>query len=370
MNHKASLILLPAYLFLFSCGGGDGDNTSNLDYQYTVPEQTNDGWAVADAQQEGLTQETIASLNHAISNKVFTGIDSVVLIKNGMLVHEAYFNGYSRDKLHDLRSATKSITSILVGVAVDNQNITDENSPALNYVDNYLSYKNPDTRKYDISIESFLTMSPGLACNDWVPSSPGNEEKMYKQQDWVKFILDLPMVVDPGTEFGYCTGGVVVLGEVIQGATGMSAAEFASLNLFQPMGIENHRWQYTPNGQVDTGGHLHMRPRDMAKIGQLMLRNGHWESGPLISERWVEKSTRHHIFTSDGNSYGYLWWRRMFTCCGPSLTAFYASGNGGQYIFVFPDIELVAVFTGSNYDSRQQIQPFLMLRDYILPGVE
>jgi CubicO group peptidase (beta-lactamase class C family) len=337
-------------------------------YVYQPPPALSDGWQTASAESVGLDPAPLEAATNEIGGGAFGRVDSMLVVRQGRLVHEAYFNGFDRDRLHDLRSATKSMTSALVGIAIDQGLLTGVDEPVLPRLGGDAGLQNFDPRKRAITVEHLLTMTPGLACDDWNAASPGNEEKMYKERDWVKFILDLPMVADPGTRYGYCTGGVVTLGAVVGNASGQRADAYARQVLFGPLGITRAEWQLTPTGAVDTGGHIHMRPRDMAKFGQLFLQRGLWNGQRVVSEAWVDRSTSFRVRTISNEEYGYLWWRRATQRNGVPVQTFYAIGNGGQHIIVAPGLDLVAVFTGSNYDATALL-PQQVFDRYVLTAV-
>jgi len=368
------LILAVAVSSLFGCSENDNvmgvksvPETAEL---AIMPDQVDDGWSVKHISQLGMNVELIKAMFNTIKQKGFIGIDGVVIAKSGYLVFEAYFNGYNRDKRHDLRSATKSITSALIGIAIDQQHIVAIDDSVYPYFQAYAPFDNWSAVKEQIKVKHLLTMTPGWDCDDWVSSSQGNEENMYRKHDWVKFILDLPMKTIPGNKFSYCTGGVVVLGELVKLASSLSVDEFSKRYLFTPLRITNYNWQYTPAGQVDAGGHIVMTPRDMAKFGQLFLQRGAWQGQQLISAAWVDESTAFHLMvTNSTDEYGYLWWRRSILVSGRSIGTYSARGNGGQFIFVIPSEEMVVVFTGSNYNSSLSDQPFEILQDYILKAI-
>jgi CubicO group peptidase (beta-lactamase class C family) len=335
---------------------------------YAVPAATGDGWSTASADSVDLDPAPLEAAANAIGSGTFRNVDSMLVVRHGRLVHEAYFNGFDREQPHDLRSATKSITSALVGIAIDQGLLAGVDEPVLPRLGGDAGLRNPDPRKRSITLEHLLTMTPGLACDDWNAASPGNEVKMYDERDWVRFILDLPMVADPGTRYGYCTGGVVTLGAVIGNASGQRADAYARQVLFGPLGITRAEWQLTPTGAVDTGGHIHMRPRDMAKFGQLFLQRGLWNGQRVVSEAWVERSTSFRVRTLSNEEYGYLWWRRATQRNGAPIPTYYAVGNGGQQIIVAPSLDLVAVFTGSNYDTSA-VFPQQIFDIYVLAAV-
>lgn len=338
-------------------------------YVYGIPAATGDGWTTASAESVGLDPASLEAGANAVVSGTYAGVESMVVVRRGSLVMEAYFGGFDREALHDLRSATKSITSALVGIAIDQGRLAGVEEPAVTLVGR-TGLQNPDSRKQAMTVEDLLTMSPGLACNDDDPSSPGNETKMYKERDWVKFVLDLPMVDDPGARWAYCTGGVVVLGEVIARTTGQRADAWARQVLFGPLGIARAEWEFTPAGQVDTGGHIHLRPRDMAKFGWLFRQEGTWNGQRVISADFVSRSTSFQKRTSGGGEYGYLWWRRTANRGTMSIQTYYAIGNGGQQIIVAPEVDIVAVFTGSNYNrSATASYPQGLFDQYVLGAV-
>jgi CubicO group peptidase (beta-lactamase class C family) len=342
-----------------------GAGCQHVPWTYRAPEAVGDGWETGDAVEAGLDPALLTAAVNAVRDGEYDDVDSMLVARHGRLVHEAYFGGFDRNRPHDLRSATKSITSMLIGIAVDDGLLSGADERVLARLPEYAGHQNPDARKEEIRVEHLLAMTPGLDCDDWNGSSPGNEERMYRTNDWVRFIVDLRMLHPPGAHWAYCTGGVVTLGAVLASAAGRPADEIARDVLFGPLGIVDYHWEYTPAGQVDTGGHIHMRPRDMAKLGQLMLNGGLWNGERLLSESWIRESTARQS-PADGPDYGYLWWRRQ-TMAG--TRAFFASGNGGQSIIVVPDLDLVAVFTGSYYNKRPDRGHAIFDR-FIVPAVQ
>ncbi|GAB3039561.1 hypothetical protein GCM10027098_42410 [Bowmanella dokdonensis] len=298
----------------------------------------------------------------------YQGITSILLAHRGSLVFEEYFGDLERDSLHTTRSASKAITSALVGIAIDQGYIESVHVPILPYFPEYEGeIKNWDERKRDIRIGHVLSMTSGVR---------GNEDAMYPTNDWIKFYLDQPLVAAPGELFSYATSGVVTLGNVITRASGLSIPAFTDRFLFGPLGITKYRWPITNSrgnqGLAMTGGGLNLRPRDMAKFGQLYLNGGVWEGRRVISKEWIETSTSKHA-TSDlyGEDFGYLWRMIDRTVDGESVRSFEAWGNGGQFIMVFPTLELVAVFTGENFGLFPEMeQPFGLIDRYILPAIK
>lgn len=329
------------------------------------PDALDDGWQVSSLEAEDMAPERLAELEQRIESKEIRAPDSLLIARHGKLVYERYWNGFNRDKPHDLRSATKSVTSLLTGVAVGQQLLPGVDTPILPLLQRYAPFKNSDERKEHITVRNLLEMRSGLSCNDWDKDSPGKEEKMYDSKDWVKFILDLPMAEEPGQSTVYCTGGVVVLGALVEDAAGVPFPEFARRSLFEPLGITQVEWEKADGGRTDTGGHLHIRPRDVVKIGQLVLDGGKWQGQQLVPEAWIRESTASERTLGD-SKYGYLWWLNTFGISGTPVEAWFARGNGGQYIFVFPSLELVATFTGSFYDEPESDLPIQLVGQFVL----
>ncbi|SHG40408.1 serine hydrolase [Massilia sp. CF038] len=346
-------------LLLQGCGGGNNappiKATPAPDEQWTLS-------APAEADMDGaLLEQAAQSLpaNH--------GLASMLVLRHGKPVFERYWNGYDKDSLHDLRSATKSITSLMVGIAIDQGMLSGVDESIATRLNG--PYPNTPGLTRGITLAHLLTMRSGQACNDFSASSPGQEDKMYKSTDWVRFFLDLPAGSTPGSATFYCTGGVVTLGRIVSEASKRPIPEFAGQYLFTPLGIRDARWaSFDSKRQTDTGGHIAMRPRDMARIGQLVLQKGQWQGRQLVSSAWIAQATASHTAIND-TPYGYLWWMREVTYQGRSIKVHYADGNGGQFIFVVPELDLVAVFTGENYNSPKAQQGGQILVTHILPAV-
>lgn len=275
LNLTWIVVALPFYA---ACNGGSpgpapDDNPGLPPYLSLSPENTGDGWPVSTPEAEEMDSQRLRGGLESIRDGHYPGVDSVIIARNGQLVAEAYFNGYGSETLHDLRSASKSITSALAGIAIEQGAfLTDDTLGDLIY--RLDEYGNPDERKAAIRVTDLLNMESGLACDDWHAFSPGNEENMYQTRDWVGFVLDLPMSVNPGTRSSYCTGGVVVLGHIISTSSGMALDDFAQAYLFGPLGIGQVEWRRSPDGRATGGGGMRLRPRDAARFGQLYLNQG------------------------------------------------------------------------------------------------
>jgi CubicO group peptidase (beta-lactamase class C family) len=402
VNSKGRFLvrIIPVLVCLnfLACGsGGGGSSSSNppggnpppaTDYSYQVPDSLNDGWTVAHLEDEGFDLNQIESMMSDIRNGVFTNIDSIALVRNERLVLDELIRtqlgqgdndwGNTDINKHSIYSVTKSVNSALMGIAVDQGIIGSLDEVVYDHFPQYSPFSNWDSRKATTTIKNFLTMRHGL---DWdelsVSYSDSSNSLIHAQNtcfDWLRCLLDLPTTHDPGTQFAYSTHVSLTLGAIIEDRSGMQLESFADRYLFEPLGISNYLWgEETPMGRARTGSGLLLTSRDMAKFGQLYLNLGTWHGQQIVPAAWVTESVQAHVtlpanWTSTG--YGYQWWLDQISYGSSTIDGYHAVGYGGQYIFVFPDLAFVAVFTGSNYgDSDDPGQAYDLLRQYILPAI-
>lgn len=362
-NAMKNLATLSILVFSFVNTSCHGQNT----YSYSQPKEIGDGWETTDLRVQNVDTTLIYRLFEQVTNGK-NKVHSVLLAKKGQLIIEEYFKGHSADDPHDLRSVTKSIRSILMGIAIDEGFIESVDDPISKYLKSPVLTKNLDKRKEKISLEHLLTMSSGLDCNDWDRKSKGQEDMVYRKKDWLQYTLDLPMVNDPGTVSNYCSMGVVLLAEIISQSSGMTIQTFADRYLFDPMGITNMKWGHTSNKEeIPSGRRLYLTSRDMAKIGQLILNKGKWDGRQIVSEEWIEESTTAKTRIT-GIDYGYLWWNIPFKLKDRTIESIVATGNGGQYIMIVPEEKIIAVFTGGAFNSQEDKLPFAIMTDVFLPS--
>jgi CubicO group peptidase (beta-lactamase class C family) len=341
-------------------------------YRYHAPVDLRDGIAVGDIASSDLSATVAGAVVRGVLDGTYQDVHSILLYQRGQLVMEEYFYGYNIGRAHQLRSATKSVVSALAGIAIDAGAIASASAPVLPRM-SYSSYANPDRRKSAITLANFMSMSSGLDCNDHSDSSPGRETVLDEAPDWVKATLDLPMINSPGKTGLYCSGGVAVVGRTVEGATHMYLPDFAQARLFGPLGIARTDWvwNYTLSNANKEYAQIHLRPRDMLKIGILYLNGGRWHGQQVISADWVRASLAEQSRVDD-TAYGYFWWHPWLNVDMPDgalhvdLNA--AQGNGGQKIYVVPQYDLVAVFTGGDYNSAGSPPNKIMAR-IILPAL-
>ena len=329
----------------------------------------------------GLSPARLSEMESEVRRGSFKKITSILVARHHRLVFEAYFEGSDRRSLQNTRSATKTVTSMLLGIAIDLGLLSSVKAPVFSFFPDKLPTKNPDPRKERMTLEDLLTMSSILECDDSNSFSRGNEERMYLVEDWIKFLVDLPVKGFPawttrpedssyGRAFSYCTAGSVVLGSVIERAVKMSVPEFAEINLFSKLAIEQPQWQFTPLGTAMTGGGLSLTSRDLLKLGQLYLNGGVWGGTRVLSKAWVDASVRPHVQVDEDTEYGYLWWLRKFSSGGKKWATFLMQGNGGNKVAVFPGLDLVTVITSTNYNTAgMHDQTDRLVSEYVLDSV-
>jgi CubicO group peptidase (beta-lactamase class C family) len=320
----------------------------------TYPTQ---GWKISTPEMQGMHSQMLTEMMEHIEKNNFN-IDSLLIVRNGYMVFDAYFYPFSNEQKHHIYSCTKSIMSALIGIAIDKGYIQNVDQPITDFFPDK-AFANMDDLKKSITLKNLLMMASGLKCRDsylyrWVGFF-----EMRNSDDWAQYVLNLPMAEPPGEKFEYCNGISYLLSVIIQNTTKMKTLDFARKHLFEPLGIFDVEWERSPQG-IDAGyGEMWLKPHAMAKIGWLYLNKGRWDNKQILPSEWVEVSTRAQIDAALFDHYGYQWWV-------DSAGYYMAAGHRGQRIFVVPEKNIVAVFTGS--DGRGQVSKNL-LDFYIIPAV-
>lgn len=358
---QQTFIIFSILFSLISCSQKDKQS-------FSTPRTLDDGWKISDPNKSGFDKQKIEKSISNISNEN-SKLNSLVIARNGKLVVDEYFNGYSPDSLQKIWSITKAITGTIIGIAVDKELLSEKDS-IYHYLSDYIPEAISSTRA--ITIEHLMTMTSGF---EWVelggPKSAGFQ--LAYSNDWIEFTLNQQHTSVPGTTFNYSTGNSMLLAPITKNATGQQADKFANDNLFLPLGITNYEWDTqsefwtkTQSGELpgakrpadieykkpfsdytNTGSGLRMRPRDLCKIGQLYLNKGKWNEKQIVSEKWINESTQPHFGNSD---FGYHWRLMNFQ----NKSCYFATGFGLQRIYVFPTLDLVVVMTQQHYETMPQ----------------
>ncbi len=322
-----------------------------FEYNYQAPEQVEGGWPVGILSPDSRPQ--LSSVLSQVLDQSLLGIEGVLVVKNGNLIVEEYFYGFDREDAHQLRSVTKSVSSLITGIALDQGLIPGVETPIAELFPEHAKEHEWSDLKRSMQLNHCLSMSCGLKGND-LRDQFAVARATEASADWVDFALSLPMVATPGEHFAYSGGSLMILSGAVQRGAGTSVQEFAQEHLFGPLGIGEPRWYSSPNGLPNFSAGLHLTPRDLAKLGELCLNKGRWQGKQIVSEEWLSESTRARFeVPSYGYNYGYLWWStELQDASGESVDVFMALGYGGQHLFVVPERSLVVVITSGNYHLR------------------
>jgi len=357
-------------------------------YHYKIPEATDDSWPTAHVADVNLDEKKLTELINKILDGTYPAVHSVLIVKGGKLVLEAYFPGrnydgypvdFMRYDTHRVMSVTKSFASTLIGIAVDKGLIKGTEENLISFFPEHKQVLSADN-KSEITLKHVLTMTAGF---DWDESTylyndPRNPFYILlgpERHNMIKYILSRPLKHQPGSKFTYNSGLSMLLGVILEKRTGLKVTKFSDQYLFGPLGITKYIWGYWDTAQTvpRTGGGLHISPRDMAKLGYLFVNKGRWHGRQIISSAWIEEATRAHarfgpMWTT---GYGYQWWLYRFKCENETIDAYAAVGWGGQRIIVLPTLDLIVVFTAGNYSTPHgQVfaMMYSMVNAFVLPA--
>jgi CubicO group peptidase (beta-lactamase class C family) len=316
-------------------------------------------WRHSSPVDQGMDSEPLADMIEKILNEELN-IDNITIVRNGYLVLDVYFHPFQKDLKHIIHSCTKSITSALVGIAIDEGYIDGVGAPVIGFFPDK-TFAHLDDDKQAMTLEHLLTMSSGLRCRDSYLYDWEGMQEMHQTRDWIQFVLDLPMREAPGTRFEYCNGASYLLSAILQTTTKTTVLSFAREHLFGPLGITDVEWPVSRQFVNIGWGGMWLTPHDMAKIGFLYLNEGRWDGEQIVPSQWVEASTSAQINAGTmAESYGYQWW--------VDIGEYYmALGYGGQLIIVHPRHNSVVVFT-SVLASRNFFTAEQLYWDFIMPA--
>ncbi len=384
-KHTISIILVLS-LLLVGC-----ECKPALQYSYHPPEYSNDGFEVGSLEEVNIDSVLLKKAVDRINCGKYDEVHSMLIFKDSKLVFEEYFQGYrykwdgenhhgewtSWDKStpHGVKSVSKSITSIGVGIAIDKGFIKNVHQSIFDYLPDHQHLKMSGKEK--ITIEHLLTMTSGLEWADLGNASNDIVGIWYQDKDPITFILEKPLIHNPGTTFTYSGGNTIILGEIIKNASYMELDKFSEEYIFKPLEIDSSNWPLRfENGVIEAGGGLEMTARDMLKIGVTCLNNGVFNDTQIISKQWIEKSNTPYSnntniniqgHSSGSHDYSYSWWLKSYTKSGEEINMYHAVGWGGQEIIILPELNTVVVFTGGNYIHN--VKTIEILEEYILPAI-
>ena len=300
-----------------------------------------DEWRTTTPEEQGLDSAALAE--HLLKLRDDgAGIDSLLIIRDGYIVVDAYFAPYDGTFSHDVASVTKSFTTTLIGIAAE-QGLVDLDAPVLSFFQDR-TIANVDERKQAMTVRDLAGMVNGFQ-SGCLGGDATTLNEMRAAPDWVQHSLDRVMVLYPGEAWCYDSPGMHILSAILTEATGMTESEFARANLFEPLGITDFIWETDPQGYTHGWGDLHLRPRDAAKLGLLFLNGGAWNGQQIVSAEWVREASAARVPAGDDDSYGYGWW------VGDG--DYWAAGRGGQFVRVVPLFNAVIVVTASDLEFDQ-----------------
>ncbi len=328
--------------------------------------------------QQSPVNIVLDELNSKLNTLVYPNIDAIIVKTANEIIIEEYYNEFGRDSLHDIRSAFKSITSLLAGIAIDKGLISLDDKL------NKFFPKLPDKRKSNITVKDLLEMKSGLDCEEFYGIGPDCETPMWETQDWINYCINLQMKDEPGMNWAYNSIESMLIGEIISRASNKTIMEFAKQHLFSPLDITNYKWTITPQGRGMTAGSFYIRPIDMLKIIELVKNKGKWGDKIILSKEWIEYSTdcktdidfsfvrysRMDNAKYQSARYGYYWYRENLQFNDINTEVLFASGNGGQYMMNLEAYDSMIIFTGSNYGNWRNKLPFEILLKYLIPIIE
>ncbi len=394
-NRARGLLVWLIVLLLPGCGGGSDSAPPPeppVEYTFQQPADIGDGWSIMHASDAGMDVTRLEAMMNAVRNGQFPYIDSIAIAAGGSLVLDETVRRSTDDRdqrvgnadpsVHAQFSITKSVTSLLVGIAVDEGYIDSVDVPYLSLFP-YADYENWDERKNDMTLHHALAMQLGLEWDEFDPdyTSPDNQlNRFYREEfDFSKALLDLPLAADPGTEYAYNTAAAVSLGQAIENAAPLTLTDFGLNELMLPMSITRLEFLRTPTELIDGGSGLYAGTRDVVKFGQLLLDGGTWNGERIVSEAWIAESLmpRTEIVWPDPENwdwqlegYGYQWWLGHYEFGGAQIPTWVGWGFGGQFLVAIPDLDLVIAINSDGYDGNNIAvnDPHALIRNYVLPS--
>lgn len=348
-----------------------GDEPPEFSEFCPPPTAGQDDWRTGTPAAHGLRGADIDRLKRAARGGDLGKLHSVLVVRDGVLVVEAYFRGAGRDRCQLIASVTKSVLSLLVGMALERSPGRTVDTPLADFFPEYAG-EMAEATKPSITLAHALTMTAGLEWDEYTHPHPDDRNpntQMYRQADPKRFILGRRLIHPPGETWAYNSGLSVVLGAAVGKMVGHSLDAFAERNLFAPLQIDRYHWFKHPDGTVFSNGDLLLTPRDLAKIGLLVLNQGQWRGRRIVSPQWIADSTRRRTTSRNDLGYGFHWWQGSVVRGGRQFNIVFGSGTGGQRLFIVPDLNMVVVVTAQVFGNRAgPVGATEVLTDYVIPA--
>lgn len=356
-----SICCLIGLLVISSCARGTETKSSDTQPQSIETDNTiedeywpTDTWKTKEPDPQTVDVQQLDEVEKKLGD---SKVKSMVIVHDGYIISEFYREG-DPSRLYSMNSVTKSVTSVLLGIAMDEGKIKGIDERLVDFFPEYADAFDSEAKK-SITLEHVLSMTSGL---DWREWTDWNFSIPWGGEDWNLFVLQRPMAFEPGTVWNYSTGGSQLLAAIIKKTTGQSEYDYGMAHLFKPLGISDIDWTPSEDGSNSGGFGLKMTARDLAKIGFLYLNGGMWDGQRIVSEQWVKDSTSIHANGTDAfGTYGYHWWNREFN----GHQAYFGMGYAGQYLTVVPDLDLVMVFFSDANGAEDTLLPLEYMEDIV-----
>lgn len=341
-----------------------------------------DDWPTTTPAEAGFDPVMAEQLDAAVADGSYDNLHAVLVVRGGKLVLERYYEGederwsrprgsvaFGPDEIHDLRSVTKSIVGLLYGIALGEGRVPALDRPLVEH----FPYPDlaSDPRRRRMTVENALTMQLGTEWDEGLSyADPRNSEHaMELAEDRYRFVLDRPIVTEPGGQWVYNGGATALIGRLIAQGNGTTLVDYAEEKLFRPLGISESDWVIGHDGEPIAASGLRLRPRDLAKVGQLILNDGAWDGRQVVPADWLDRSFTHHVDVDEQIDYGYHWWLGRFPRSGKTWIG--AFGNGGQRLFVAPSLDLAVVVAAGNYNEPDAWKlPVAVITEVVLPALK
>lgn len=346
MMSKAALLFGFSLAFLHATSFAQSFYEANPTYRDTTNDDAT--WTFATPAQAGLNERLLRTAGDAFAKERYSW--SMLVVRHDAIVYERYFHGASKSSSNNIHSASKSIISALMGIAIDKGLIRGVDQPVYEFL---------PSAPHDLEIRHLLTMSSGI---QWTEDN--TEYQIEKKKNWVDAILNLPFPTTPGTKFLYSTALTHLMSAILTKATGMSTAEFAKKNLFDKIGIAPEHWGKDPQGINSGGYNFYVTPREMAKFGRLYMHGGNWKGTQVVSQSWVNQALSKQINARPGFDYGFNWWEQTYN----GYAVKYAWGYGGQFIYLVPALDMVVVMTTNTTTQDPDFEGASLMKLFILPA--